>query len=493
MILQDIARIQPAVRLVGDSSIPIHGVTADSRLVKPGWLFVAVPGLLVDGHDYADQAVRNGAAAILAERPLPLDIPQAIVSATQPLLGHVAALCHQYPSEKLRVIGITGTKGKTSTSFLVDHLLRAAGRSTSLVGSIGGRVANIQLGSGLTTRAAEELQMLMHTAVDAGETHWVMEVGSHSLAQRRVAGIDFATAIFTNLSRDHLDYHGTMEQYLEAKMLLFSWLGSFSGSKNPKIAILNDDDPVAEQLRLHCGVPTFTYGLTSKADLWADHIELRSHESSFEVHWLDQSMQVRLPLVGRFNIYNTLAACAACIAENIDLSQMVHALSLFPGIPGRFQRINEGQPFAVVVDYAHTEDSLKQVLAASRDMTERRIILVCGCTGDRDKGKRPLMGKLACALADWVVFTSDDPHSEDPEAIIDAMVADLPSGASNWQREADRSTAVNIALHLAQPGDIVLLAGKGHETVQVFDGYSVPYSDIDTAKEALQRLGYGSA
>ena len=492
MILRDIARLQPAVRLVGDPTVPILGVTADSRLVKPGWLFVAIPGLVVDGHNYATQAVKNGAGAILAERPLPVDIPQAIVSATQPLLGHVAAMFHEYPSEKLRVVGITGTKGKTSTSYLLDHLCISAGLHASFVGSVGGRVAGVQLEAGLTTRAAEDLQMLICKAVQANETHWIMEVGSHSLTQRRVAGIAFDTAIFTNFSRDHLDYHGTMESYLEAKMLLFSWLGSASGlgNKRQKVAILNYDDPVTETLRLHCGVPVLTYGLSTEANLWADNITLGSHNSSFVVHWQGQSELVQLPLVGRFNVYNTLAALAGGLVEQLDFEDMVAALASFPGIPGRFQRVDEGQPFTVVVDYAHTEDSLRQVLGAAREMTSKRIIVVCGCTGDRDRGKRPMMGKLACSHADWVVFTSDDPHSESPESIIDEMVAILPSNVTNWQREADRTTAVGIALGLAKPGDLVLLAGKGHEAIQVFDGYSVPYSDVETAVAVLRDLGY---
>lgn len=493
MLLKELLSLFPAARLRGEGDIELTGLSADSRQIQPGWLFVAVTGLVVDGHDFVAQAEARGAAALMVEHPVESRLPQLIVARTQALTGLAAAAIQANPSRSLRVTGFTGTKGKTSSSYLLDHLLRSAGRKASLVGSVGGRVAGQTLSAGLTTRAADELQVLMRRAVEAGDQHWVMEVGSHSLVQRRVAGIEFDTAIFTNFAHDHLDYHGTMENYLAAKALLFSWLGSGSdslGLKGRKLAVLNRDDPSWEQLRDRCGVPLLTYGFTAEADLWADRVHLGAQGSRFCLHWQEERFEVALPLVGRFNIANALAALSGGLAEGLAVERMIADLAAFPGVPGRFQRLDCRQPFSVIIDYAHTEDSLRQVLLTAREMTSGRLILVFGCTGDRDRSKRPIMGELAVRLADRVIISSDDPHSENPDAIIDEIVAGLPAQAGNWQRQADRSTAVAMAIAEAEAGDTVLLAGKGHETVQIFNDVQLPYSDYDAALTALRERGY---
>ena len=495
MIVSELIRYLPAAIIHGDPHTDIKGVTADSRLVKPGWLFVAVVGMQSDGHQYVYEAKQKGASAVLVEHLMDIDLPQIVIERTQPLTGPIAAAVHGFPGEHLRITGVTGTKGKTSTCYMLDHLLRHCYRKTSLLCSIGGRVADRVLDPTLTTRPAAEIQELLAIAVNAGEEHLAMEVGSHSIVQRRITGVPFDTAIFTNISHEHLDYHGSMEKYYDAKASLFAWLGCCAWSSNPikgrKTAIINHDEHIFTDMLERIAVPVFTYGFDSKSQIWADSIVFADDLTTFCVHWHDENYHVTLPLVGRFSVANALAALAGGITEGLPLKDMVEGLLHFPGVPGRFERIDHGQPFTVVVDYAHTEASLMQVLDTVREMTKGRVILVFGCTGERDKVKRPLMGALAVAKADYVIISSDDPHAEDPESIINDIVAGIPSGKENWSSQADRARAVVEALAVAEPGDFVLLAGKGHETVQVFGDYALPYSDQETARRTLAAMGYG--
>ncbi|MCL2548036.1 MAG: UDP-N-acetylmuramoyl-L-alanyl-D-glutamate--2,6-diaminopimelate ligase [Symbiobacteriaceae bacterium] len=494
MRLAELVSFLPAARILGDPQTIITGITADSRLIQPGWLYIAVVGLQSDGHSYIGKAQDRGAAALLTEHEVDSPLPQLITKRTQSLIGTVASAFYGFPGEKLRVIGITGTKGKTSTSYLLDHLLCCSGKKTSILGSIGGRVAQNRLPATLTTRPAAELQELLHQAVDAGEEYMILEVGSHSLVQRRVTGVPFDSVIFTNLSHDHLDYHGTMESYFQAKASLFAWLGCSGWGSDPvkgkKTAILNRDDLYYQALVEHIAVPILSYGLTDQADLWASDIASYRKGTVFTVNWSGDSTRAYLPLVGRFSVVNTLGALAGGLIEGLSLNQMITDLSSFQGTPGRFERVDFGQPFQIIVDYAHTEDSLRQVLTVAREMTQCRIILVFGCTGDRDRIKRPLMGALAVSLADRVILTSDDPHGEDPQEIIDEIARGIPLGMKNWSMQPDRGAAIEEALNLAKEGDLVLLAGKGHETVQVFKDYSIPFSDQATAAAILMKKGY---
>ena len=475
----------------GSTAIEISGLTSDSRKVQPGFLFMAEPGLTVDGHHYLEQAKAAGAVACLVERRSATELSQIIVPSTRSLLGVLAARFYQQPADQLRMIGITGTKGKTTTAFLLEYFLRSAGRASGLMGSVQFRVGETIEQSGFTTLPAVELQAHLARAVELGCSHMVMEVSSHALAQRRVGGIDFDTAIFTNFTHDHLDFHGTMEQYLQAKTMLFGRLGnSESGKKGPKRAVINLDDPAAAQVIASCAVPYYTFGLEAAAQVRAEAIELNPTETSFLLTWPQGSARVKLPLVGRFNVYNFLAAFTAGLAEGLAAADMLAAVPDFTGVPGRFQQIRCGQTFPVIVDYAHTEDSLRQVLQTAREFTSGRLLLAFGCTGDRDRSKRPVMGKLAAELADFVIITSDDPHSEDPEEIIQEIYAGIEPSCPTVELQPDRAKAIDRLIAMAKAGDTVLLAGKGHERVQVFKDYQLPFSDEIKARQCLRRLGY---
>jgi len=493
MLLQDLAALLPAARILGAADTLITSITQDSRQVQQGALFVAVVGYETDGHRYIADAVSRGAAAVMVEHPVVTSVPQLVVRHTQPLIGHLAAAMYGYPSEHIHITAVTGTKGKTSTCLLLDHLLRCLGYQSALLGSLGGRIAGKVLPATLTTRPPCELQELLHQALTVGERHLVMEVGSHSLVQKRMAGISFDTVIFTNLAHEHLDYHGTMERYLDAKAQLFSWLGSSQSAhpvKGRKVAVLNQEDASSSIIAERIAVPFMTYGITPEADLWADTLLITQGGSRFTLHWEESSWDAYLPLLGRFNVQNALAALSGGLVLGLPLSAMVEALPSFAGVSGRFEPIDRGQPFQVIVDYAHTEDSLRLLLQLAREVTKGRIILVFGCTGDRDRSKRAPMGAVATALADKVILSSDDPHKEDPEAIIAEIVQGIPANQRNWSSQADRTLAVREAITLAQAGDMVILAGKGHEQVMIFGDYSVPYSDQETARQALRNMGY---
>lgn len=490
MLLQQLIKDLP-LQAIGSTEIEISGLTSDSRKVRPGFLFMAEPGLTVDGHDYLNQARSAGAVAFLVEHSTVSDLTQIVAPSTRSLLGVLAARFYHQPADQIRMIGITGTKGKTTTAFLLEHFLRSAGKASGLMGSVQFRAGETIEQSGYTTLPAVELQAHLARAVDLGCSHMVMEVSSHALAQRRVGGIDFDTAIFTNLTHDHLDFHGTMENYLQAKTMLFQRLGNCeSGRKGPKRAVINIDDPAAKQVIASCAVPFYTFGLNAKAQVYADDLELKPAETAFRFSWPGGTAKVELPLVGRFNVYNFLAAFTAGLAEGLAAEAMLRSVADFAGVPGRFQQIRCGQAFPVIVDYAHTEDSLRQVLQTAREFTKGRLLLTFGCTGDRDRSKRPVMGKLAAELADFVIITSDDPHSEKPEDIIREVYAGIDPNCQTVALQPDRAKAIDQLITMAKPGDTVILAGKGHERVQIFKDYQLPFADEIKASECLQRLGY---
>jgi UDP-N-acetylmuramoyl-L-alanyl-D-glutamate--2,6-diaminopimelate ligase len=463
--------------VLGDAArdVPPVEVTAlayDNRLVTPGTLFFCVPGFTRDGHDFAPDAVARGAAALVVERPLGLGVPEVRVADVRAAMAPAAAALNGDPTRALRAVGITGTNGKTTTAFLVRGLLEAAGRRTGLVGTVTAVVGGAERPMVRTTPEAIDLQRMFAQMRDAGDEAVVMEVSSHALALHRADAIHWAVALFTNLTQDHLDFHPTMEDYFLAKRRLFE--------TGPEVAIVNVDD--AYGARLAADFPdAIRIGIDAPdAQLRATDIVSDASGSSFTV----DGLELRSPLPGRFNVLNVLGAVATVRALGVDDATIAAALPHAARVPGRFEPVDEGQPFAVLVDYAHTPDSLENVLRAARPLAAGRVIVVFGAGGDRDRAKRPLMGAVACDLADVVIVTSDNPRNEEPETIIAAILEGCGPGV---EVEVDRRAAIERGIERAEPGDIVLIAGKGHEQGQEFaDGRKVPFDDVTVAREALR-------
>jgi UDP-N-acetylmuramoyl-L-alanyl-D-glutamate--2,6-diaminopimelate ligase len=470
----------------------VTGVEYDSRRVKPGNVFVAMQGESSDGNQFIQQAIAAGAVAVVTDSDLiPTKVAWAKVPHGRRALAVLSANFYRRPAEKLAITGITGTNGKSTTAFLLESILVAAGRKTSLIGTIEYHVAGKVLPAPHTTPEPLELQRLFCETVENGGTEVAMEVSSHALVQQRTFGIPFDVAVFTNLTRDHLDYHKTMDEYFAAKRLLFAR----SQSGWPRVAILNIDDESGLQLLKFCKeqrTKVITYGLM-KGDFHATKVEVNLRSTSFDLITPHGTIAVTSPLIGRVNIYNILAASAAawsrdCNAENISAG--VEALTR---IPGRFERIDCGQPFTVVVDYAHTDDALRNLTALAREFVKPangRVIAVFGCGGDRDRSKRPLMGEAAAKGSDLVVLTSDNPRSEDPLAIINDAIVGLQRSGAKYKVVPDRRAAIEVAVGEARASDIVLIAGKGHEQMQVTRTGAIPFNDRQVAVEALSVLGY---
>jgi UDP-N-acetylmuramoyl-L-alanyl-D-glutamate--2,6-diaminopimelate ligase len=457
-----IAVLAPA-EVVGPAETTVQDLTYDARAAGPGSLFFCVPGLRADGHDFADQAVANGAVALVVQRPLHLPVPQLVVSDTRAAMAIAADEFFGRPTEELAVAGVTGTAGKTTTAFLLYAVLAAAGRRPGLLGTIETRVDGERRPAVRTTAEAIDLQRLFREMLDAGDRSCAMEATSHGSALRRLDRVRFAVLVFTNLSQDHLDFHEDMEDYFQAKRRLFV------GEGGPPAAVNVGDSygrRLAEELRLQ-GTPLLTFGST-------DDAEIRP-----------ASVKIRTPLEGRFNLENVLGTVAAARLLGIDDDAIAHGIASVSSVPGRFQVVDEGQGFAVVVDYAHKPGALETVLQTSRELGTGRVICVFGCGGDRDRGKRPLMGRIASELADVAIVTSDSPRSEDPLAIIDEIVAGMDGEQTV---EPDRATAIERAVELARPGDVVVIAGKGHERGQEIGGTVIPFDDAEVAGEALRAL-----
>jgi UDP-N-acetylmuramoyl-L-alanyl-D-glutamate--2,6-diaminopimelate ligase len=468
----------------------------DNRAVKPGTLFFCVPGFTRDGHDFAGDAVARGAAALVVQRPLGLGVPEVLVDDVRAAMARAAARFHDDPTADLAVVGITGTSGKTTTTYLVRHLVEAAGRPCGLLGGVTSVVGGEERPAVRTTPEAIDLQATFREMVDAGDRACAMEVSSHALELRRADGIHFAVAAFTNLSQDHLDFHPDLEAYFAAKARLFR---EFDVGRR----IVTVDD--AWGRRLADSLPdAVTVSLDGPADWQAvDHCSGLGG-NAFTVRSPGGEAAVELPLRGRFNAANALVALAAGDALGLELEQMAEALGSVTPVPGRVQAVDEGQGFALLVDYAHKPGALEKVLASARELatTQRtssagtggRVIVVFGAGGDRDRAKRPVMGEIAARLADVVIVTSDNPRSEPPEAIIDEILAGVPSGSFHVKREVDRRAAIARAVELAEPGDVVVIAGKGHEQGQeLAGGRKEPFDDVEVAREALRAArGSGS-
>ncbi|HEV2770564.1 MAG TPA: UDP-N-acetylmuramoyl-L-alanyl-D-glutamate--2,6-diaminopimelate ligase [Solirubrobacteraceae bacterium] len=458
--------------LPGAPAVEVRGLAYDTRRVQPGDAFFCVRGFTRDGHELAGEALERGAGALVVDHPLGLGVPEAVVEDVRAAMASAAAALHGDPTARLRVVGVTGTNGKTTTAYLLRSLLEAAGRPTGLLGTVTSVVGGQEASAIRTTPEAIDLQQTFARMLDAGDTHCAMEVSSHALALHRADAIHWAAAIFTNLTRDHLDFHPSMEAYFAAKRRLFD--------AGPGVCVINVDDPHGARLAAELGGEVVTVGLDAGADVRATDVRFDLHGSTF---CLDGT-ELRSPLPGRFNVLNVLGAVAAVRALGADDETIASALPRAGRVPGRFEPVDEGQPFAVLVDYAHTPDSLENVLRAARPLARGAVWCVFGCGGDRDREKRPLMGRVAAALADVVVVTSDNPRSEDPEAIIAQVAAGAPQPV---EVIADRGEAIAHALEGAREGDVVVIAGKGHEQGQeLAGGVKVPFDDVAVAREVLR-------
>ena len=457
--------------------VEVSGLAYSSRSVTPGTLFFCVPGFRADGHDFAPDAVERGAVALVCQRPLGLGVPEIVVDDVRAAMGPAAARFYGDPTAELEVVGVTGTNGKTTTAFLLRHLLEADGRQCGLLGTVKRVVGGVEEEVERTTPEAIDLQATFRRMLEGGDRACAMEVSSHALELGRAAGIRFAGRIFTNLTQDHLDFHETMEAYFAAKRRLF---------EEPGLSVVNVDDEYGR--RIADEVDCVTFAVDREADYRARDVEFDLMGSSFRCETPDGELELRSPLPGLFNVQNVLGAVAAVRSLGVPADAVVAALPSFGRVPGRFEPVDEGQDFGVLVDYAHTPEALENVLAAARQVTQGRLHVVFGAGGDRDRGKRPLMGAAARRLADRVLVTSDNPRSEQPEAIVDEI---MEGAGPDAERETDRRRAIALAIDTAEPGDVVVIAGKGHEQGQEFEnGRKEPFDDVGEARQAIRtRLG----
>ncbi|MBI2682762.1 MAG: UDP-N-acetylmuramoyl-L-alanyl-D-glutamate--2,6-diaminopimelate ligase [Acidobacteriales bacterium] len=479
---------------IGDAEV--QGLQYDSRKVRTGDCFVAMKGETTDGNLYIDAAIKAGAIAVVsdsAEQKPREGVAWAQVTHGRRALARLSANLYGKPAEKLRITGITGTNGKTTTSFLLESILAAAGRRTARVGTIEYRIAGRVVPAPHTTPESLELNHFFADALRENATEAVMEVSSHALAQQRVFGIPFDVAVFSNLTRDHLDFHADMEDYFRSKSILFEGCGTAA----PRAAIINQDDEYGQRLIKFArkqGSEVFVYGVRD-GEFHARNVEIAANGTRLELATPGGQIAIFSPLVGSVNVYNILAAAGAAFARGCSLGQIADGVRALDHVPGRFQKVAMGQPFTVVVDYAHTDDALRNLTKVAREFVTRagnrgRVITLFGCGGDRDRRKRPLMGKAAGVGSDFVVLTSDNPRSEDPFSILHDALRGLQQTDVEFTVEPDRARAIALAVRLARPGDIVLIAGKGHEKVQVTADGAMPFDDVEVASQALQAMGH---
>ena len=464
------------VEVVGRAPVDVTDLAYDAREAGPSSLYFCIRGSRADGHDFAPEAVANGAVALVVERPLELPVPQLVVEDARRAMPLAADEFFGRPTEQLEVAGVTGTNGKTTTAFLLYAILAAAGRRPGLLGTIESRVGGERRPAIRTTPEAIDLQRTFREMLDAGDRSAAVEATSHGSELGRLDRVRFSALVFTNLTQDHLDFHGTLERYFDAKRRLFT-------EARPPAAVNVGDEHgrrLAEELRGHNELLTF--GLVDDAELRPEDLELGPRGAHLRAGGIELETRLR----GRFNVENVLGAVAAARLLGIDDDAIAYGVRELRGVPGRFEAVDEGQPFAVLVDYAHTPDSLENVLRTARDLAQNRVICVFGCGGDRDRGKRPLMGRIATELADLAIVTSDNPRSEEPEAIIAEILEGTGSEAAV---EPDRREAIARAVADAGEGDVVVIAGKGHEQGQQFADRTIPFDDREVAREALRRLG----
>jgi len=481
----DLERLSAALEpreTIRRAPVELRGLAYDVRAVEEGSLFFCIPGMRADGHDFAAEAVQRGAVALVVERPLELDVPQLVVASARAAMAEAADVYFGEPTRELQLAGVTGTNGKTTTCFFVYEILAAAGRRPGLVGTVESRVGGKPRKLARTTPEAIDLQRLFREMLDAGDRSCVIEASSHAIELHRLDRTRFAALAFTNLSQDHLDFHGTMEDYFAAKRRLF-----ISGDETP--AAINIDDAfgrrLAADLRALGQENVFTFGRAPDADLRPDEIELGADGTRIRLG----ELELRSPLLGAFNAENLLTAAALARLLDVDDASIAAGIAALKGVPGRFELVDRGQPFTVVVDYAHTPDALSRVLTAARELARGKLICVFGCGGDRDREKRPLMGEIAAALSDVAIVTSDNPRSEEPQAIVGEILEGLER--ETVEVELDRRAAIGQALAQAGEGDVVVIAGKGHEQGQEIGGQVLPFDDRVVAAELLEKLGAG--
>ena len=483
MNLQQLLRHVNIISTAGRLNRNISGIASDHRQVQSGYVFICYEGVSVDGHTFIPQAIQNGATAIVGDRQPSVDIPKEVAyiqtENARIALSLIAANWHGNPATRLKLIGITGTNGKTSTAYLTQSIFKAANLKAGVIGTVAYRYGDVSIPPSTTTPDPLKLHELFAKIADAGFDYVIMETSSQGLAQHRLAGLVFETAAFTNLTQDHLDYHQTMEDYLNAKLMLFQQINPENGR-----AILNADDPASDEIHQHVQVPTVTYGVEHQADLSIRNVESTLKGLAFTAITPQGEIHVKLRLLGEYNLYNALGAIGIGLHHGCSLEAIKVGLESTV-VPGRFELVDRGQDFAVVVDYAHTPDGLQNLLTAARKITNGHLICVFGCGGDRDRGKRPKMGRISATIADYSVITSDNPRTENSNEIIDDIVNGLPNDAK-YELMQDRREAIGYAIGLAKAGDLVAIAGKGHEPYQEINGQRFHFDDREVAAEFLE-------
>jgi len=467
------------IKTSGDLNIEVRGIAYDSRAVSTGFVFVCVSGYNVDGHGFIDDAVKNGAVAVVVEKEVkvPEGVSKVLVPNTRKALAEISSAYFGHPSRQIKLIGVTGTNGKTTTTYFIKSILEKAGQKVALLGTISNIIGDKIVEAKRTTPESYDLQEMFHEMINEAVDYCVMEVSSHSLELERVAGCTFNVGIFTNLTRDHLDFHKTFENYFNSKLKMFS---------QSKVAAVNVDDQYGREIVKRINIPVIGYSEKSSGDVTAENVVITSKVSTFTMKYKDQRVDISLPLPGRFNVYNALAAASACIAEGIPFQHIKEGLESVKGIPGRSEVIDSGRGFTIIIDYAHTADGLENILKTVREYAEARIITVFGCGGDRDKTKRPLMGEVSGNLSDFSIVTSDNPRTEDPEAIIEDIIPGVERSKGKYKVIVDRRSAIKEALSMAEDRDVVVIAGKGHENYQVLKDRTIHFDEREIVNEILK-------
>ena len=467
-----------------EQNIDITSIEMDSREVKPGALFICIDGYTVDGHSFAQMAVEKGAVAILAEKPVDVEVPVVRVKSTKRAMAVLADAFYNQPTQKMHLIGVTGTNGKTTITHLIEHIFKSQHKKTGLIGTIEIRIGDTSYDVKNTTPESLTLQKTFNQMVEENVEVAMMEVSSHALDLGRVHGCDFDVAVFSNLTQDHLDYHHTMEDYRRAKGLLFAQLGNAYNHDRPKFAVLNADDAATEEYIKNTAATVITYGIDRESDIRATNIQITNSGTTFDLTTPTETVRVEMKLIGKFSVYNVLAATAACLVSGIPLSVIVEEIKVLEGVSGRFEVVDAEQDFTVIVDYAHTPDSLENVLKTVKEFAKRNIYVIVGCGGDRDRTKRPIMARIAAEYSTQAILTSDNPRSEDPLAILKDMEEGLDT--DNYVTIADRAEAIRYAVETAHADDVIVIAGKGHETYQIIGKKVFDFDDREVARKMIE-------
>ena len=489
--VEDIVKVISPIRVEGTQTAEVCHITADSRTVQEGSLFICLVGATVDGHSFVEKAVQDGAVAVVVSKPVtvPDHVAVIYVEDTRQALQAAVPFFYDYPASKMRMIGVTGTNGKTTTTHIIAHLLRSQGYTVGVIGTVHILIDDQSYPIHNTTPDVADLQQILQQMVDAGVTHCIMEVSSHALALGRTAGVEYDTAVFTNLTQDHLDFHKTFDNYLAAKAKLFKQVSASYQVKEGKGAVINVDDAYGQSIVDVTTSPMITYSREGKGSMNASDLTVTAKSSQFTLNYDGKSYPISTKIAGMFNVYNTLAAVGATLYEGLSMEEIVKGLATFTAVPGRFELIEEGQDFAVVVDYAHTPDGLENILQTAKKIVENHILVVFGCGGDRDATKRPIMGRIAAQFGDRVFVTSDNPRTEDPVQIVKDVEVGVREGLHDdvtYEVIVDRREAIHKAIAEATTGDVVIIAGKGHEDYQILKDETIHFDDREVAREALK-------